>query len=203
MRGLESRLIDKMGIPACILMENAGRAVADAVKEVAGKNKNIVCVCGTGNNAGDGFVAARHLINRGYKVKIFLTTSPDKLKGDAKINFDILEKMKVKVACLSSGKMVGFKKLLSRTGVVIDALFGIGLNRPLDDFYNTIIDAMNAAKRPIVAVDIPSGLDADTCKAWGSCVKAYTTVTFAYPKKGFMKNLGPKTTGQVVVAQIY
>jgi hydroxyethylthiazole kinase-like uncharacterized protein yjeF len=203
---------EKLGIPSIVLMENAGRSVAEeAIKLLrnaqravpAGRqvtrNAYIVIVCGTGNNGGDGLVAARHLINSGVKVKVYLVGSPAKLKDDPKTNLNILLKMGEKVAWVRSVKVLsGIKK----SDLIIDALFGIGLNSPVSGLQQAVIEYLNASGVPIVAVDVPSGLDADSGQVLGSAVRARRTVTFVAAKRGFFKNEGPRYCGKIIVRDI-
>jgi hydroxyethylthiazole kinase-like uncharacterized protein yjeF len=186
---------EKLGIPALVLMENAGRTVAAEV--MAGKN--VAVVCGMGNNGGDGFVAARHLLNAGAKVNVYIVGSKAKLKNDPKINLNILFKMGMKVKWVRSVKDLNE---LKRSSLIIDALFGIGLNSPVTGLYREVIDQMNRSKVTIISVDVPSGLDADTGKVLGVAVRAKKTVTFVAPKKGFFKADGPRYCGKIIVKDI-
>jgi NAD(P)H-hydrate epimerase len=189
---------DKLGIPSIILMENAGRGVAEeALGLVKGKGGEVVVVCGVGNNGGDGLVAARHLLNAGKKVKIYLVGKASKLKADSKTNLDILKKMGQKIVRVRSVRDL---KDIRKASLIIDAVFGIGLISKVREPYASIIDHLNRAKRPILAVDVPSGLDADTGQALGIAVKARKTVTFVASKKGFRK--ASQYCGRVVVRDI-
>ncbi|MCU0641407.1 MAG: NAD(P)H-hydrate epimerase [Candidatus Margulisbacteria bacterium] len=196
---------EKLGIPALILMENAGRGVAEESARMVGGSKGyagglvVSIVCGTGNNGGDGFVAARHLINAGAKVKVYVVGLKAKLKNDPKLNLNILLKMKQKVKWVKSGKdLIG----LNRATLLIDALFGIGLNSPVTGLYRQVIAALNNARVPIVSVDVPSGLDAETGKILGLAVRAKKTVTFVAPKKGCFLADGPRQCGRIIVKDI-
>jgi hydroxyethylthiazole kinase-like uncharacterized protein yjeF len=176
-------------------MENAGRGVAEAAKGAG----VIAVVCGTGNNGGDGFVAARHLLNSGRKVKVYVVGLPDKLKADPKTNLNILLKMGAQIKWVRSVKeLAGIKK----ADLIIDALFGLGLNSPVSGLYYEVIDLLNHSGVPILAIDVPSGLDADSGKVLGIAVRARQTVTFVAPKKGFFKNAGPRCCGKVIVRDI-
>lgn len=176
---------EKFKVPSIILMENAGRSVAEIALTMG---TSFLIVCGKGNNGGDGLVAARHLINHGRKVKILLLGEP---QGDAKINYEILKKMK---AC--------FVKKFSEADVVIDAVFGIGLSSEVKDPYKSTIKKINSLGKPVLSVDVPSGLDATTGKILGTAVSATKTVTFVAPKTGFYKNDGPKVCGEIIVRDI-
>ncbi|MGB2705349.1 MAG: NAD(P)H-hydrate epimerase [Candidatus Omnitrophota bacterium] len=205
MRRLDKEAVEKFGIPSVILMENAGRAVYEAAREMlsGAKEKKTLCVCGRGNNAGDGFVAARHLINNGFDTEIFLLGDPATLRGDAKINYNILHKMKIKFKLLKDNrKLDSFRESLQQSGLLIDAILGTGISGEVKEPFASVINLMNQSKKPILAVDTPSGLDATEGKALGSCIKATKTVTFAFPKTGFIKNDGPDKIGTLVVADI-
>ena len=205
MRRLDKEATEKFGVPSIILMENAGRAVYEAAGEMlsGAKAKKILCVCGKGNNAGDGFVAARHLINNGFDTEICLLDDPATLKGDAKINYNILHKMKIKFMLLESNrKLDSFRQSLKKSDLLIDAILGTGISGEVREPFASAINLMNQSKKPILAVDTPSGLDATGGKALGSCINATKTVTFAFPKTGFIKNDGPEKVGTLVVADI-
>lgn len=200
---LDKIAIEKIGIPSLALMENAGRCVAQEVlKRIQKVKRPRVCIiCGVGNNAGDGFVAARHLINAGVDVKIFLIGQGRALKRDAAVNYRILKNLNYPI------KNAGTKNFaplgdIAKAHVVVDAIFGVGLNREVLDPFRSVIEAVNQAGKRVIAVDIPSGLDGTTGKIYGVCVKADTTVTFSFIKKGFLKGQGPEHVGKVVVADI-
>ena len=205
MQEIDRRAIEEFGIPSLILMENAGSGAAcvalGMLKDL--NKKKVICVCGKGNNGGDGFVCTRHLINNGVDTEVFLTAEPSKLKGDAKINSDILEKMKAKIHVLKDGVgFKAFKEKLRKVSLIIDAIFGIGLSGEIKEPYITIIKAMNESGKPILAIDVPSGLDVTTGNILGACIKAKKTVTFGLPKTGFIKNNGPACTGELAVVNI-
>lgn len=195
----------RYGIPSIVLMENAGRAVAEEALEVLKnlKNKSVVCVCGKGNNGGDGFVSARHLINYGFDVKVFLAARPCELQGDARVNYEILSKMGHRVYLLASDRSMNFfKKILKKSVLILDAVFGIGFKGDVRAPFEAIFEAMNRSLKPILSIDVPSGLDALTGQAGKSCIKAFLTITFARPKTGFAQNDGPRFCGRVLVKDI-
>jgi hydroxyethylthiazole kinase-like uncharacterized protein yjeF len=191
----------KLGIPSIVLMENAGSGVAEVICNAKDIKRNAckIIVCGTGNNGGDGFVAARHLLNAGVKVKVYVVGSKAKLKADPKTNLNVLLKMGQKIKWIKSTKDFGG---IERASLIIDALFGIGLNQPVSGLYYNMIKAINELGVPVLAVDVPSGLNADTGEVMGIAVKAKTTVTFVAAKKGFFKAAGPKHCGKIVVRDI-
>jgi hydroxyethylthiazole kinase-like uncharacterized protein yjeF len=206
-RAVDSWAINELGIPGVVLMENAGRSCAELIK---GKLKAIttpkVCIfCGTGNNGGDGYVIARHLLNSGYKVQVVICGDRTKVKGDAKINLDILEKLNHPVEQLNpkdSGAPARVKAFAADADMIVDGLFGTGLTGQLRDDYIKLIEGVNASDCPVLAIDIPSGLDCDTGKPLGAAVKANYTVTFVAVKKGFESRSAASYTGEIYVASI-
>jgi len=183
----------KLGIPSIILMESAGRHVAQEALNMLGRKKKVLIVCGVGNNGGDGLVAARHLLNAGVKVEVLIVGKLAKLKPDPKTNYTTFKKM---------GAAKFIRRLPKQCNLIIDSLFGIGLNSEVKEPYARIIDQMNKSKKPILAVDVPSGLNADTGKVLGIAVKAKKTVTFVAAKKGFFLKQGPKYCGKIIVCDI-
>jgi NAD(P)H-hydrate epimerase len=200
---LDKIAIEQYGIPSLVLMENAGRSVAREIVKQLGKNpRPRVCVlCGSGNNAGDGFVIARQLIGAKIKTKVYLIGTEDRLKHDAAVNYDLLKKLKCPVKEISEPRQVVVNDI-KRADVVVDAIFGVGLNRKITEPFYGMIQAANAHAKRIVAVDIPSGLDGTTGKIYGICIKADTTVTFSFCKRGFQKAQGPRHAGRVIVTDI-
>jgi NAD(P)H-hydrate epimerase len=196
MREIERRAIEESGIPAAVLMENAGKAVADLVEERVSRSCPVVVVCGPGNNGGDGFVAARLLCERGFEVDVLEVARGRGAPGPAVENRDRLEGMDLDfVARLKRRPMAA----------IVDALYGIGLSRPLagrDKDLVLEINALDPRWFPVVSVDIPSGLDADTGRVLGAAVKASATVTFGLPKAGFRSASARPCLGEVVVAGI-
>ena len=195
--------IEEFGIPSLGLMENAGRAVADEVLKYLSKKKRktVAIFCGLGNNAGDGFVSARHLLNSGITPKVFFIGQEHQLKTDAAVNYYLLKQRGYAIEEIQEvGKDT--VKDLKEADVVVDAIFGVGLNRLIQEPFKSVIQAINGQARYVVSVDIPSGLDGTTGKVFGACVKASVTVTFTCAKQGFFKGQGPKYTGQVKVADI-
>jgi NAD(P)H-hydrate epimerase len=206
-RAVDSWAINTLGIPGVILMENAGRSCAELIKE---KLKGIpapkVCIfCGTGNNGGDGYVIVRHLLNSGFKVVLVICGDRMKIKGDAKINLDILEKLNqpIEMLNLKDGDIPArVKAFTADVDMVVDGLFGTGLTGQLRDDYIKLIESINTCDCPILAVDIPSGLDCDNGRPLGAAVKATYTVTFVAVKKGFAAENAASYTGEIYVASI-
>jgi len=190
--GQADRLAVAGGVAAAALMENAGRAVADAVAVRQPIGSRVVIFAGPGNNGGDGFVAARVLAQRGFRVRVLLAGETNRLKGEAAGAADAW-KGPIEPAQVSA---------LSDADVVIDALFGSGLDRPVDERTRTLIEAMNAQSAPVVAVDLPSGINGSSGAVMGAAVKAAQTVTFFRKKTGHLLLPGRLYCGAVTVADI-
>jgi len=206
-RAFDAWAINTLGIAGVVLMENAGRSCAELIED---KLKDIaepkVCIfCGTGNNGGDGYVIARHLINRGVQVAVVVCGDRNKIKGDAKINLDILERMGRSVELLNpAGRDIAgeVERFSTGAGVIVDSIFGTGLKGQLSDEYRRLIESINTCNSPVLAVDIPSGLDCDSGKPLGEVIRAAWTVTFAAVKKSFVSANAPQYTGEIFVASI-
>ncbi len=206
-RAFDAWAINTLGIPGVVLMENAGRSCAELVKD---KLKDVadpkVCIfCGTGNNGGDGYVIARHLINSGFDVTVVLCGDREKIKGDAKINLDVLERMGRPIERLNPADADladQVQRLTAGAHLLVDSLFGTGLKGELSDEYRRLIENINACHRPILAVDIPSGLDCDSGQPLGAAIRAAWTVTFVAVKKGFTSADAARYTGEIFVASI-
>jgi len=189
--GEADRLAIAGGIAGIDLMENAGRAIADCVG-TAVRGRRIAIVAGPGNNGGDGFVAARHLAGHGYEVRMMLAGDPARLKGDAAM---AAERWAGPVQAASP-------EALADCDVIIDALFGAGLDRPVEGLPRAMIEAMNASGAPVVAVDLPSGVNGTTGAVMGVAIRAVHTVTFFRRKTGHLLLPGRLRCGQVQVADI-
>jgi NAD(P)H-hydrate epimerase len=188
-------------------MENAGRSCAELIREKLGSvaRPKAVIFCGTGNNGGDGYVIARHLLNSGYEVVVVVCGDYEKIGGDAKINLDIIEKLRQAIERVDpKGDAIAerVKALCEGADMIVDGLFGTGLTGELRGGYRELIEGINEQDCPILAVDIPSGLDCDTGEPLGAAIKADYTVTFVAAKKGFAKPAARKYTGEVYVASI-
>jgi len=205
MRELDRRAIETYGIPAIVLMENAGRVAADVACEMARpKDGCVIVLCGRGNNGGDGYVLARHLSNRGYDVRCHdVDPSGAPRASEAAVNAAILRTMGVPVTVHGvpedqdeMARAVGWASLL------VDGLLGTGLTGPVREPYASLIAFLNHRRAPVLALDIPSGLDCDTGEILGRAVRATRTVTFGAPKVGFTRGQGPELTGRVTIAEI-
>jgi NAD(P)H-hydrate epimerase len=207
-RAFDAWAINELGIPGIVLMENAGRSCAQFIIEALSKTKKpVVCIfCGTGNNGGDGFVIARHLFNAGLAVTVVVCGSIDKIRGDARINFDILARLGLKIERLDMEGAETIEarvtKLAGEPNMIIDAIFGTGLIGALHDEYKRLIGSINELGCPVLSVDIPSGMDCDTGLPLGASIKANCTVTFVAVKKGFAFENTRAYTGDIFVASI-
>ncbi|MBU6391824.1 MAG: NAD(P)H-hydrate epimerase [Planctomycetota bacterium] len=207
MRELDRKAIEEYKIPGIILMENAGRNVAEEVLQMTDnpQKTKVAVLCGKGNNGGDGFVVARHLHNHGISVDVFLVAKvSDVLKdGDAGINLQILLTMEIPVKeILNIADVNNILRELDRYNILTDALFGTGLSGEVREPFKTLIHGVNTLKKSVISVDIPSGLDCNTGCVLGVAVRATKTVTFAVSKKGFYLGEGPNYAGEVVVTDI-
>ena len=197
---LDIRAAADYGISTLVLMENAGRQVAEEAAQLYRGVKKIAVFCGKGNNGGDGFVAARHLRLHGRHPHVYLAGKFSDVKNEARVNLDILLKLKQKVIEISP---VAVSRLRTDCyGLIIDALLGVGLTGEVRGVYSGIIALINASDVRVLSVDIPSGLDATTGKELGRCVKADRTITFVAKKRGMTINAGPRSCGTVTVADI-
>lgn len=197
LREIDRVTIDKYGIPGLVLMENAGRAVSNVIISEFPDVNSVAIFCGSGNNGGDGFVTARHLLKRGVRVKAYIKNSPKDYTGDAGTNLQILKNM--------GGEIVRIKKDFSNfTGcdVAVDAIFGTGLDREVQGRYREIVEFVNGLFCPVVSVDLPSGIDANKGTELGVCVHADITVTFVIPKLGITVYPGADYAGRIYVADI-
>jgi|SRR3989338_867936 len=206
-RELDCRAIEEYGVPGVVLMENAGRAVAEEALKMLPTHdtKRVAILCGKGNNGGDGFVATRHLHNHGVGVKVFLLCKAGEVASspDAYTHLKIVQKMGLPIKETPSQEEV--KEILPQLkgfDLLIDALLGTGLTGEVREPYKTLVQGINATGTPILSVDTPSGLDCDGGHVLGAAVKATRTVTFILPKVGFFKDQGPAHVGELVVADI-
>ena len=196
-REIDRLSTEQYHIPSIVLMENASRGAADLATEMLGSyaNKNILILAGGGNNGGDGLATARHLHNRGFQVTIGMCTDPGRYTGDALVNWAIVRAMSLPIIPAAEGWPLDLS-------LIIDAIFGIGLTRPPRPDAAAIIHRANESKIPILAIDLPSGLDCDTGEPLGVCIGATQTVTFVAQKAGFANPSSKSFTGRVTVADI-
>ena len=196
--------IEEFGIPSLTLMERAGSALADfAAKRSKPERGAISVLVGKGNNGGDGLVAARLLIEKGFEVLVFLTSPTVELSPDARANWESLAHLTPTVFHIDSGSDLKAHYLsLARSNLIIDALLGTGLTSGIKSPYKEIIEFVNGSKIPILSADIPSGLSADTGRPLGQTIKARWTITFGLPKVGLFTGLSSEYTRHVKIADI-
>jgi NAD(P)H-hydrate epimerase len=203
MRAIDNQCIQALGIPGLRLMENAGVGTVRFMEHELGAlaEKNFTVVCGKGNNGGDGFVIARELTARGASVKVYLAGHAADVSGDARANLDRLGEGKVTE--LSDGKSIGeLVEAMTKSDAVVDAVFGTGFEGVPRGLSGTVIGQMNVCGRPVLAVDVPSGLNATTGVAEGECVRAAWTCTMGLPKRGFYLYPGRDYVGRLHVVDI-
>lgn len=205
MKNLDRRTIHERGVPGIVLMENAGKGATEAIlrrfPDLPGKR--VAIIAGKGNNGGDAFVIARHLINRGVEVNTYLLAAKKVIKGDAKTNLDILVKGGVEVKEVSGpGEFEAIKGSLHTHDLIIDGILGTGLSSAVEGYYADVISTLNGAGKPIVAIDIPSGLDATNGKPLGTSIQAAFTPTFGLPKMGQIIHPGMDYVGELEVIDI-
>lgn len=221
-RVVDQYAIEQLKIPGVVLMENAGRNAADLIerwlrdrlrRQAAGSApvvpRNQIClVCGRGNNGGDGFVIARQLANRGYPVSVDLAADPVSLRGDAAVNHEIASRMGIPIRPLNApDSLAAAAERWRSAAIVVDALLGTGFSGEIRDPMAGIIRSINALRDSadpplIVAVDVPSGLDANGGTATGPAIEAHRTVTFLARKTGYQKKTARGYLGRVMVADI-
>lgn len=209
-REVDRRAIEDFGIPGVVLMENAGRNAARAIRRIHAELPRhaqalpVAIVCGRGNNGGDGYVIARHLYNIGLTVELYCAAPMASLQGDAALNAKIIEKMMLRSFPFDTPESVDrHRAKLNDAEIIVDAILGTGftgdVRPPIDD----IIRAVNAAPRAVrVAIDVPSGMDCDTGAASNATVRADTTITFVARKIGFDAPGAADYTGHIIVADI-
>ena len=200
-REVDRRAIDDYGLPGLVLMENAGRNAANLLRELGIHGPVVIC-CGKGNNAGDGFVIARHLENSGIDVRVLLSTPVNSFTGDAATNFAILRRAGTPIEEAPADITTGWRDELARADWIVDALLGTGTQGTVREPFTSAIAAINAANRKVLAVDLPSGLDCDSGAVLGECVRAHHTATFVARKPGFDLTCASEFTGAVHVLDI-
>ncbi len=205
MREADRRTIEEIGIPSLVLMENAGRQVVAAIEAVHADvaERQVAVLCGRGNNGGDGFVVARTLAQRGVDVSVFLIGLVADVRGDARTNLEILGRLGITVVEIADSQAweLHFSEIRDCT-LIIDAIFGTGLNAPLSGLMETVVADVNGSGIPIVAIDLPSGLSADSHEPIGASIEAGTTVTLGAPKLSLVLPPAETRAGDIVIADI-
>jgi NAD(P)H-hydrate epimerase len=231
LRQLDVQAAQTLGLPTALLMENAGRGAAVWLAELCGAMPptaggrplspdptkhtpdvprgpahppKVLVLCGPGNNGGDGAVLARHLDGWRFPVQALWFAQSKLLTGDPAMHWAILQKSGVDQSAWLDDQQRddSLSEILSSADWIVDALLGTGLSRPVEGLLRTVIDAINAAGKPVLALDLPSGLDADTGAPLGAAVRASATATFAAPKLGFSAKGAEAYTGEVAVIDI-
>jgi ADP-dependent NAD(P)H-hydrate dehydratase / NAD(P)H-hydrate epimerase len=204
MRALDAATIEGLGLPGAILMENAGRRVADVLLgEWIRGGEHVAVVCGAGNNGGDGYVIARRLRDEGVDAVVYLAAAEDKLAGDARLHHEVYRNMGGPVVSIAGAAgLAEHAHAIERADIAVDAVFGTGLARAVSGHYRAVIETINRCRGRRLAVDIPSGLSADTGEALGVAVDAHCTVTMAFLKVGLAVSPGFGRAGDVRVAEI-
>src|SRR5437762_6039370 len=205
MREADRRTIEDIGIPSLVLMENAGRQVVAALESIHTDilDRQVAILCGRGNNGGDGFVVARTLLQRGVDVSVFLIGQVSDVRGDARVNLDVLGRLGVTVVEIADSQ--AWELHLSEVrdcNLIVDAIFGTGLNAPVSGMIESVITDVNASGIPVVSIDLPSGLSADSCDPLGESIEAGTTVTLAAPKLPLVLPPAENRAGDIVIADI-
>lgn len=185
MRKIDQRAIDEFGIPGIVLMENAALRVVEKLYSLYSlkKRDRVVVLAGGGNNGGDGIAVARHLYFDGVQAEVILLAQQDRITGDAGINLDIAKKAGIPVNCILDNSDIPLaEQRICQASLIIDAIFGTGLSKPVEGVFARIIEIVNSMEVPVIAVDIPSGISGENGHIMGTAVKAWDTVTFGYPK---------------------
>jgi len=198
-RSLDARASTEFRIPSLVLMEHAARGIASVAARLAPQGQMIHVLCGPGNNGGDGYGCARFLIGCGFDVRAWRCAPAGPSGGDAGHEFGLLARLQEPTDAFAAPERL-LEALQGARGLVVDALFGVGLTRPLGAPYLDWIEAANAAPGRRLAVDVPSGLDSDTGEALPRCIRAHATATMAAPKAGFAA--GAASVGRVVEIDI-
>src|SRR5437763_13253975 len=202
MREADRRTTDDIGIPSLVLMENAGRQTVAAMEAMYGDllERQVAILCGRGNNGGDGFVVARTLAQRNVDVSVFLIGRVSEVRGDARTNLEILGRLGLTVVEVADSQAweLHFSEV-SDCSLIVDAIFGTGLNAPVSGFIESVITDVNTSGIPIVAIDLPSGLSADSPEPIGPSIEAGLTVTIAAPKLPLVLPPGELRAGDIVI----
>lgn len=199
MKAMDEYAINKIGIPSIVLMENAALQVINTID--FNRFHSFTIICAPGNNGGDGLVIARHLILKGKKVDLFIVGDLNKATTDFQINLNILINMEVVFTHISNpNDLSKLKVSLTENDLTIDAIFGIGLDRPVRGIFHQVIEHINNNAQKILAVDTPSGLDGDSGEVLGISIEANQTVCFHQLKKGLVDNI--VYTGAITIVDI-
>ncbi len=209
MKAMDRYMIETMGLPGLVLMENASRTVVEVVAErfpvESGNRKYVVVLCGTGNNGGDGLCISRWLRHLGYEVMTFVIGKKEKLSTDAMAQYELLNRMdegREETLTVFDEEGDASVSAVAEADLIIDALIGTGCSRTLSDKFIKVVRAVNASKGAVLAVDIPTGINGDNGKIMGEAVRASVTVTFCLPKLGVVLYPGAEHAGELIVSDI-
>jgi NAD(P)H-hydrate epimerase len=209
MRALDRRVIEEVGLPGLVLMENAALGVVEAIARHYPRAESAAVFCGPGNNGGDGLAVARQLATRGYAVEVFLATGGRPPQGDAALQLAVCRRLGICIdeaegagAAAAEIPVAAWVAAAARHDLVIDALFGTGLARPLTGDFARLVEGLDEVERPRVAVDIPSGLGGSSAALLGPHLHADLTVTFAAPKVAHILPPAADAVGELVVADL-
>jgi hydroxyethylthiazole kinase-like uncharacterized protein yjeF len=202
MRWIDGKTIEEYGIAGLVLMERAGLAVVAKIKELFSRRK-IIVISGSGNNGGDGLVVARDLHNEGWDVRVFIASSREDLKDDALSQYKAADRLKVPIQSMDEFLAdAHHSSFFSRHSLIVDALFGTGLSKPVKGRLSKAVDVINGSGLPVISVDIPSGISSDSGQIMGNAVRADYTVTFGLAKMGHILHPGAEMTGRLFVEDI-
>ena len=203
MRQIDKQTIGGIGIPGIVLMELAATAVFRSIQRNFPECRHVGVIVGKGNNGGDGLALARQLTHAGYTVQIVLVSSPEHFNGDALTNLQVVRNLGLPIMeVLSEPELKKLGKEVVSYDLIVDAIFGTGLRGGIEGYIKDVIDWLNSTDRPIVAIDLPSGLNADTGAVEGACICAARTVTIGLPKRGTLLYPGAQTVGALEIADI-
>lgn len=199
-KNVDKEAISKFKIPSIVLMENAAEGI---YREISDMGEVYTVICGTGNNGGDGLAVGRKLLLSGKEVNFIIINPIEKYSTDFKINLEIVKNISKNISYIKDiNDIKDTSLIISKSNVIIDAIFGIGLNRAIDDLHNEIIEIVNNSKKTIIAVDVPSGLDCNEGIALGNAIRANYTYTFEVIKRGFINYSAFEYLGEMKVISI-
>lgn len=205
MREIDRLMVEDIGVSILMMMENASRNIAVLSRQILGgslRDKKITVLCGKGNNGGDGLGAARHLINFGAAVTCILSERRENLGENAYVQFNVLKNIKAEIIEFSNAQISQIQEEIRKSDLIIDALLGYNLKGNPKEPIATLIHLANNAQKPILAIDIPSGLNGNTGEASRPTIKAVTTLTLALPKVGLLTENAKEYVGQLYVADL-
>jgi len=205
MREVDRLMVDEIGISILMMMENASRNIAILSRKMLGgsvRDKHIVILCGKGNNGGDGLGAARHLINFGGKVTCIISEHKENLGENARIQLNVLKNIDATIIEFSDGETQLIQEKINNSDLVIDALLGYNLKGTPKSPYFNLINLANNSSKPILAIDMPSGLDGNTGQPHAPTIKARATITLALPKVGLLTEKAREHVGELYVADL-